>query len=253
MGIIGLICLILSISLHEIGHFIAMRRSKLDIKEVCLIGMGTKLFSFKVPYFRETDFTIRAFPIGASVRPSEYSRNRMSFLPLSEQCHIYSNGLRYNLYIASFMLALLQIYAGKANMLYIPLVMALVAYVSRWVHQVWSVVSIGSMIMLCINIINIIKGLTIFGTFSEVYVDSSNYYGLIKTMFMVNISFVLFNSLPMIPLDGARVIQAYIEHIYPNRKRRIRTLLNFTLLPIAMIILYACVSDIVGLIQWIFI
>lgn len=55
-------CLIIAI--HEFGHFVAAKLSKMTVHEFS-IGMGTRLFGFKK---NETEYNFRLFPIGGFVK-----------------------------------------------------------------------------------------------------------------------------------------------------------------------------------------
>ena len=56
--------LLISIFLHELGHFVAARRSGMKVTQF-FIGMGPKIWSFRRG---EVEFGVRALPIGAFVR-----------------------------------------------------------------------------------------------------------------------------------------------------------------------------------------
>lgn len=58
------LALILSIFLHEVGHFVAARRSGMLVTEFFL-GMGPRVWSFRRG---EVEYGIKAFPLGAYVR-----------------------------------------------------------------------------------------------------------------------------------------------------------------------------------------
>ncbi|MBP6942969.1 MAG: site-2 protease family protein, partial [Candidatus Buchananbacteria bacterium] len=53
------------IMVHELGHAFMMRQYGVAIKEICLLGLGPKLVSFKWPkVFGRTLLTVRLIPLG---------------------------------------------------------------------------------------------------------------------------------------------------------------------------------------------
>ena len=56
--------LIVSVFLHEVGHFLTARRSGMKVTQFYM-GMGPKVFSFQRG---EVEFGLRALPVGAFVR-----------------------------------------------------------------------------------------------------------------------------------------------------------------------------------------
>lgn len=99
--ILGLI-----ISIHEFGHFIAAKKSKVHVGEFS-IGMGPLIFT-KKPKKSETTYSLRALPIGGFVSITErenddekVSKNRIlenkSFL---QQFWVFINGIVFNFLLA---------------------------------------------------------------------------------------------------------------------------------------------------------
>ncbi len=63
-GLLTLLLLTVFVVLHELGHFVAARRSKIAVTEF-FVGFGPKLFSFKK---NNTEFGIKAIPLGGYVK-----------------------------------------------------------------------------------------------------------------------------------------------------------------------------------------
>lgn len=60
---LGVFMLSVLVIIHELGHFLAAKASKVGVKEFAL-GMGPKIFSYKG---KETEYTVRAILIGGFV------------------------------------------------------------------------------------------------------------------------------------------------------------------------------------------
>ena len=63
-GLLTLLLLTIFVILHELGHFIAARRSKIAVTEF-FVGFGPKLYSFKK---NNTEYGIKAIPLGGYVK-----------------------------------------------------------------------------------------------------------------------------------------------------------------------------------------
>ena len=63
-GLLTLLFLTIFVVLHELGHFIAARRSKIAVTEF-FVGFGPKLFSFKN---KNTEYGLKAIPLGGYVK-----------------------------------------------------------------------------------------------------------------------------------------------------------------------------------------
>ncbi len=244
MSILSILLVILSMSIHEIGHFVAMTKNKLSVDEVSLIGMGNVLFRFRTKYFPRTLFTIRLFPVGASVRPSTYSGNRMQYLPLKEQSYILVNGVRYNIYIACICLVLQYFNNYNNEILILSCSMFFVAFISRWVHYVWFVLGLFFIGFISYNFKDVIPTVSVIDTYTITYKNSDTYSHLLKSIFWINISIATFNVLPLFPLDGGRLLLAYVVSVFPNHRRSLTKASYFTGIPIALLIIFAIGKDI---------
>ena len=60
--ILALLLLAILITVHEFGHFLAARATKIEVREFA-VGMGPKLIGWKSRK-HGTDFSIRAIPLG---------------------------------------------------------------------------------------------------------------------------------------------------------------------------------------------
>ncbi len=63
-GLLTLLFLTIFVVLHELGHFVAARRSKIAVTEF-FVGFGPKLFSFKK---ENTEYGLKAIPLGGYVK-----------------------------------------------------------------------------------------------------------------------------------------------------------------------------------------
>ncbi len=89
---------LLAISLHELGHYEAMRRSNVWVKEVSLLGFPIKFLpSFRYTH-RGTTWSIHLFVLGAYVTPR--TSNYLEQLPLWDRLYIFGNGITANIVYA---------------------------------------------------------------------------------------------------------------------------------------------------------
>lgn len=110
--LIFIIILGLIIFIHELGHFLAAKKSKVYVEEFSL-GMGPKIYSFKRKN-DETTYSLRAFPIGGfvslinteeegkKVRKDQVLENKSFFQKIS----ILLIGILFNFLLAIFLLFL---------------------------------------------------------------------------------------------------------------------------------------------------
>ncbi len=112
MGIFGIIVALfifgIVIFVHELGHFIAAKKSGIKVNEFS-IGMGPKLFSITKG---ETAYSIRLFPMGGFVAmegEDEESDNERSFnkAPILNRIIVLAAGAFMNLVLGFFVLTIL--------------------------------------------------------------------------------------------------------------------------------------------------
>jgi membrane-associated protease RseP (regulator of RpoE activity) len=90
------ICAVLTVTLHELGHAVHMRRNGVSIKEICVLGIGPVVFEFRLPYFGETPMRVRAIPVGAFVLPDKRGLETIKQASFLARGEIYGAGIVAN-------------------------------------------------------------------------------------------------------------------------------------------------------------
>ena len=109
----------LIISIHEFGHFIAAKKSKVHVDEFS-IGMGPLIFKRK-PKNSETTYSLRMFPIGGYVSMAEkYDKNskikKDRVLENKDFFHVFwvlINGIVFNFVLAIFLFFISGLVYGR--------------------------------------------------------------------------------------------------------------------------------------------
>ncbi|HEY4331697.1 MAG TPA: M50 family metallopeptidase [Ilumatobacteraceae bacterium] len=109
--------LLICVFLHELGHFLAARRSGMKVTQF-FMGMGPKLWSFKRG---EIEYGVRAFPVGAFVRI--VGMNNLDETPEEDEDRAYRN--------KSYPKRMLTITAGSLMHMLIAIVLLFTVY-STW-------------------------------------------------------------------------------------------------------------------------
>jgi membrane-associated protease RseP (regulator of RpoE activity) len=94
------VCFVLTVTLHEVGHAVYMRRNGVSIKEICVLGMGPVIFEFRLPYFGDTPVRVRAIPIGAFVLPDKRGLETIKQASFLARGEIYGAGIVANIAVA---------------------------------------------------------------------------------------------------------------------------------------------------------
>jgi membrane-associated protease RseP (regulator of RpoE activity) len=109
-----IVCLILALIIHELGHLIAARACCVPVMEFGL-GWGRKLFGFRAG---EVEYKLHALPVGAYVRLDIEELQRR---PLSQQALVLLAGVIVNLLAAAMAgankFALINLILAATNLL----------------------------------------------------------------------------------------------------------------------------------------
>jgi membrane-associated protease RseP (regulator of RpoE activity) len=109
-----LVCLILALIIHELGHLIAARACCVPVMEFGL-GWGRKIFGFRAG---EVEYKLHALPVGAYVRLDIEELQRR---PLSQQALVLLAGIIVNLLAAAMAgankFALINLILAATNLL----------------------------------------------------------------------------------------------------------------------------------------
>lgn len=224
--VLFLICL--SVSLHELGHAFAMRRYGLQIKEICLIGLGgPRLFSFRVRrLFGETPITIRAFIFGGFVMPTSFSSRRVYCIDYSKAGHIYAGGIAINFLLGALLFLTHSVIKDSLDtgMVWIISVLFLLGIAPKYTFRLYPL--LGLMLLVLIykdlmydtgypagtsgSLINTIRYMVLKnGSLNETL-----YLGG-----LISVALGVINCVPVLPSDGGKIIERMLCSIsYPHRK-----------------------------------
>lgn len=246
-----ILLIIISISLHELGHATAMRKNRVEVSEINLLGFGKKLFSFRIRrLFGDTLFSVRLIPLGASVQPTD-AQYRKS-LKVWQVNHIAYAGIANNFLFASLLLSLSavinQYTAGDYYMsghYYVAMILFAMGIVPKYTS--FLIVPLGWFI-LAFMVYYLVKEPAQFvensGSLVTVAKDAAD-----KTsswadglLYAASISFSigLVNCLPLNPLDGSHIYSYYIDKYFSRHSDLIHVILA---IPVVLLILIAIFGD----------
>lgn len=232
---IVILCTLIAISTHELGHAFAMRRHGIKIRSICLLGLGPKILEFRLRrWFGDVPIEIRLIPVGAYVIPEpdvEVSK-RIQNIPFLHQIDIYGAGINNNIAFGIFLIAIAQIYRlYESNLDQWPLALlitlgslALIFVLLKW--QKWISLSIPIIGFAFIYLIFFLSsqertGNTdiLIGPIETVkfFDEESKKMTSLAKVFMaaasVSFSLALGNCLPFLPFDGGHVANIWIQKL----------------------------------------
>ena len=236
MTVLILVVLVfLGICLHEAGHVLAMRSRKVQIEEVGF-GFGPALFSFRSDrWLPGTKLFLKLFPVGAYVRPTDGEYERMLSLPIKDQALIYGAGIMANIFFGAFLLALSLILPPHHNLtarMVVGLGAVFVSLVIWRLRYFFCAVGIPLLGLVIAPIFfwqfwkEPVKNFGVGAT--DVLSDigsmaNSNVEALIVSA-AISIILGIIQAMPVMPLDGGRVVLAWINRVAPQKDGVVGTL-----------------------------
>lgn len=242
---IGIFGLILSSSLHEIGHALKMQKHGVKMREICLFGLGgPAIVRFKAPrFFGQTPITIRPFiPIGAFVRP-ETEDGGYETLTRLQKVDIAAAGVVVNLYMGLCLFSGVAIFFGHWKFLAINIALLLFITIAFRYFKVWFFIVTGCAFMVVLaytmfndigsvgSVVSIVKFISIQSTFKSA----------IMTTGALSVSIGLFNCMPLFGLDGHRIL----ETVLPEKAKAPVDVIGAVLMFVLAVIVFG--NDIVSL------
>lgn len=215
MGILTISLFFLSISFHELGHALAMRKYNIKLDRMSILGFGPVLFSFKWrKVFGETPLEIRTIPLGAFVTPSSnFSLYRLTYKQYS---HIMFAGCSMNFLFAVVLncISLLFVPILTTKFLIINIICLLLGLFPRRLFAVGVFISLFCCVGFFSSVLADIFANTLqveeYGSVvtiskeavkhSQTIAESLNYAAIIS------IGLGIVNCFPLFPLDGGRIV-----------------------------------------------
>jgi membrane-associated protease RseP (regulator of RpoE activity) len=262
MAITAILFLILSISLHELGHAFFMRKHNIGIKEISLIGIsGYRLFTFRLPkLFGATPITARIIPLGAYVMPTDYGAKKAEFLSLSKYGEIMGAGIALNFLFGTILLLAADMFRGQVSqgLLIVCLISVLFVVFLRYSFYIIPVLGILIVYILLKGLFTDPKGfVTSQGSIVQagefVVQRSISWIKVLETGGLCSIGLGLFNCLPFSPLDGGNIASKILETVFYSKRKAVRKyFMLITIVPIALLILLSIGGDVVRLFKYVF-
>jgi regulator of sigma E protease len=194
------------ILIHELGHFIAARLSGIPI-ELFSIGFGPKLWSVRIG---RTEYRISAVPIGGYVLPEMENPEDFFHIASSRRIVFALGGPLANIILALICLGFLNALQSGFS-LYQVLVFPFVQLITMTSQLLSVLPSLFSGPDKLAGVIGIVAmgGQMIAGGFVNV----------LNLAIMLNINLAVLNFLPILPLDGGKILFCLLEKIHRSLAR----------------------------------
>lgn len=258
--VVGFVLLVVAVSAHEIGHALAMRRYKIPIENITLFGVGPKLFSFKISFwkkFKNIPFLVRLLPIGASVEVTDEGQEELSNLLFVEKAHIHSAGIMVNYFLGFGFLAFVSFMEG-GTLFSIVLFAALALFflMTRYSFILVYLIGIATTIFILYRLFGHLDefsqesgGIVSAG---KLIIDQSvNLISTLKLAGLLNIAIGSINTIFLMPFDGGRLAVDFLQRIF-NKKHghTIENLYYITILIFIFILYFSVKGDLRIIFNW---
>jgi regulator of sigma E protease len=194
------------IILHELGHFLAAKSMGIPIARFSL-GLGPKLWGFKMG---ETEYWLSMIPCGGYVMPAVKDEEAFDKVPLKRRILFFLSGPAANVLGAFLCLSLMNIVTlgcSVASAIYLPL------------EQIWRMaLQIGAAIPLLFSQPEHLSGMVGIIAAGGAHVGLSS-VKLLQFSVLLNVNLAVFNLLPILPLDGGRIVMGLLRKIYQPLRR----------------------------------
>jgi len=189
------------ILIHELGHFIAAKLSNIPI-ECFSIGFGPKLWSFQKG---QTEYRLSALPIAGYVLPKIQNEDDFFQIAPSRRIVFALGGPLANVILSIICLGFLNVlttgFSFYAILLY-PFVQ-IIKITSQLLYALPGLFSNPDQLAGVIGIVAI-GGQFVAGDFLRI----------LNLAVMLNINLAILNLLPILPLDGGKIVFCLLERIH---------------------------------------
>jgi regulator of sigma E protease len=196
----------LLIVLHELGHFLAAKRIGIPIARFS-IGFGPKVWGFKMG---ETEYWLSVIPCGGYVMPALKDEEAFEKIPLNWRILFFLGGPAANILGAFLCLSLMNIGQhgfSVDSVIYLPL------------EQIWQMVrQIGTAIPLLFSEPEHLSGIVGIVAAGGAQVGLS-VVRLLQFSVLLNVNLAVFNLLPILPLDGGKIVMGLMRKIHQPLRR----------------------------------
>ena len=194
------------ILIHELGHFIAAKLSNIPV-QIFSVGFGPKLWSFRKG---QTEYRISALPIAGYVLPEMEDVDDFFQISPSRRIAFALGGPLANIILAviclGFLNALTMGFSFYAVLIF-PFVQ-ITKITSEFLYALPSLFSNPGKLSGVIGIVAM-GGQIIAGDFLKI----------LNLAVMLNINLAVLNLLPILPLDGGKIVFCFLEKIHRSLLR----------------------------------
>ena len=221
----------LLIVLHELGHFLAAKKIGIPIARFS-VGLGPKLCGFKMG---ETEYWLSMIPCGGYVLPAMNDEEAFDEIPLQSRILFSLSDPAANILGAFVCLSLMNIVESGCSVdsvIFLPL------------EQIWQMaLQIGAAIPLLFSQPEHLSGIVGIVAAGGAHVGLS-FVKLLQFSVLLNVNFAVFNLLPIVPLDGGKIVMGLMRKIYQPLRRVELPLTVGGWVLLAGLILYATALDV---------
>lgn len=205
--IVFLLVITIAVYIHEMGHYVACRALRVPVSEFS-VGFGHKLISKKA---FGTEWNLRLIPLGGYILPN---------------AEVHDN-------VAPWKKAVIAVAGPVANLLPFALILTYIAGVLPTIRMFgmmyWQTVkAFMSLFLIPLNMFGLFmpdgKAGTVIGPvgIGQSAIQSTAQTGMLSTgislFIMISIGLAMANLLPIVPLDGGRIVLAGVEKAFGKAK-----------------------------------
>jgi len=196
----------LLITLHELGHFLAAKRLGIPIARFS-VGLGPKLWGFKLG---GTEYWLSMIPCGGYVLPALKDEEAFDKIPLANRILFSLGGPAANIlgaFVCLSLMNMVKIGVSVPSAIYLPL------------EQIWQMArQMGAAIPLVFSQPENLSGIVGIVAAGGAHVGL-NFVKLVQFSVLLNVNLAVFNLLPLLPLDGGKIVMGLLRKIYQPLRR----------------------------------
>lgn len=218
LGILVFVLVItLVVTIHEFGHYLACRLLGIRVNKFA-VGVGKPLLKFQ----REggTEWSIRPIPLGGFIEPNEFELAAAS--PLSKAIVFAAGPLANLLPFAVLAVAIgkLGLFFKIIGLLYWTGVIGLINTLTLPIRWMFSIPEIGQAVQSTQGSQNgdLVGPIGIGHIATQMTHDSGVLVAFLMLFIILSLGVALMNLIPIMPLDGGRVLLAAIEGVVGKKR-----------------------------------
>lgn len=266
---IAILLVVLSLSAHELGHALAMRKYGIKIKSISLFGFGKKIFTFRWrKLFGETPIHICIIPLGAYVETEGELRDNELLKGLKNYpayAHICTAGIQAQLIFASIIASVLVMFYDLSSApTYFCLTLICVSFLIAFFRKIARILLpclgfflIFSLIYTIYNPITTTNQpseiIEMNGSIVLVYEIVSKFsvdlFSALKISMLMIVGLALSQTVPLYPFDGGLMFTRYLEVRMPSFPKITIFAKNIGLVCTIILTIWAISADIFRLIK----